>query len=121
MNYEELVANHTWDVPEHYNVAVDCCDKHPREKLAMVHEDPQGNVRRLAWGERQDMAARFAPRLQEAGVQKGDRVAFLMTPTPETAAGFMAAWKCGAIMFSMSSLYADDSIHYRLEHATPKV
>ena len=36
--YELAVARHRWKVPEHYNIAVDVCDRHPREKLAMIHE-----------------------------------------------------------------------------------
>ena len=49
-SYEQAVAEHRWEVPERFNIATDVCDKHPREKLAMIHEDPQGNVRRVAWG-----------------------------------------------------------------------
>ena len=44
--YEEAVAAHEWRVPERYNIAVDCCDKHPADKLAMIHEDFEGTVRR---------------------------------------------------------------------------
>ena len=28
-SYEEMVAQHRWDVPERYNIAADVCDKHP--------------------------------------------------------------------------------------------
>ena len=69
MTYEEACAAHSWQVPERYNIAADVCDKHPRDKLAMIHEDPDGNVREVYWGELQDMADRFALRLLEAGVQ----------------------------------------------------
>src|SRR2546429_336870 len=31
--YKRLVAQHRWEVPERYNIAVDVCDRHPREKL----------------------------------------------------------------------------------------
>jgi len=34
--YEEICEAHEWKVPERYNIAADCCAKHPREKLAMV-------------------------------------------------------------------------------------
>ena len=43
--YEEAVAAHEWRVPDRYNIAVDCCDKHPADKLAMIHEDFEGTVR----------------------------------------------------------------------------
>ena len=45
-SYEEACAKHRWEVPERYNIAADVCDRHPRDKLAMVHEDFDGTVRR---------------------------------------------------------------------------
>src|SRR4051794_572481 len=114
MTYEEACEQHSWQVPERYNIAADVCDKHPRDKLAMIHEDPDGNVRELHWGELQDMSNRFARLLADSGVQRGDRVAMLLPPTPETAAAFLGAWRSGAILLSMSVLYGDDGITHRL-------
>jgi len=114
MTYEEACAAHSWQVPERYNIAADVCDKHPRDKLAMIHEDPEGNVREVYWGELQDMSDRFALRLLEHGVQRGDRVAMLLPPTPEAAAAFLGTWKIGAILLSMSILYGDEGIRHRL-------
>src|SRR5207302_2569375 len=96
LTYEDLRASHSWDVPERYNIAADVCDKHPRDKPAMIHEDPDGNVRRLDWGELQDLSNQFANVLRSRGVQRGDRVAMLLPPTPETAAAFLGTWKAGA-------------------------
>jgi acetyl-CoA synthetase len=121
MTYEEACAAHSWQVPERYNIAADVCDKHPRDKLAMIHEDPDGNLREVHWGELQDMSARFALRLLEAGVQRGDRVAMLLPPTPETAAAFLGTWKIGAILLSMSVLYGDDAIRHRLDDSRAAV
>jgi acetyl-CoA synthetase len=114
MTYEEACAQHSWQVPERYNIAADVCDKHPRDKLAMIHEDPEGAVRELSWGELQDMSNRFARLLDERGVRGGDRVAMLLPPTPETAAAFLGTWKAGAILLSMSTLYGDEGIAHRL-------
>src|SRR3954463_3104984 len=108
MTYEEAVARHEWHVPERYNIAQDVCDKHPREKLAMVHEDPEGTVREVTFGELQDLSNRFANVLRQHGVERGDRVAMLLTPRPETAAAFLGTWKAGAILLSLSVLYGDE-------------
>jgi acetyl-CoA synthetase len=120
-SYEEAVASHRWEVPERYNIAVDVCDRWPRDKPAMVHEDFNGNVRRVDWGELQDLSNQFANVLRARGVERGDRVAMLLPPTPETAAAFLGTWKAGAILLSMSVLYGDDGIRHRLSDSQSKV
>jgi len=59
-SYEEARANHHWEVPERFNIAREICERHPRDKRAMVHEDPAGNVRNVNWGELQDASSAFA-------------------------------------------------------------
>ena len=105
---------HLWNVPEHYNIAADVCDKHPRDKLAMVWESFDGSERELVWGELQDLANKAAHTLVGLGVGRGDRVAVVLPPTPETAAVFFGVWKLGAILLSMSVLYGDDAVRHRL-------
>src|SRR3954449_7905722 len=119
--YEEVCAQHEWRVPEHYNIAQDVCDKHPREKAAMLHEHFDGTQRELTWGELQDLANQAANLLASLGVERGDRVAVVLPATPETAAIFFGTWKLGAILLSMSVLYGDDGIRHRLNDSQPKV
>ena len=71
--------------------------------------------REVAWGELQDLSNQAAHLLREHGVGRGDRVAVVLPPTPETAAIFFGTWKLGAILLSMSVLYGDDGIRHRLE------
>ncbi|HEV7495130.1 AMP-binding protein, partial [Baekduia sp.] len=120
-SYEEARSQHRWDVPDRYNIARDVCDKHPRDKLAMVWEDWQGNERRVTWGEMQSLANRAANVLAAHGVQRGDRVAVVAPATAETAAVFLGAWKLGAILLSMSVLYGDEGIQHRVRDSQPRV
>jgi acetyl-CoA synthetase len=113
-SYDEACASHSWDVPARYNIAADVCDRHPRDKLAMIHQHFDGTVREVSWGELQDTSNRFANVLTAHGVQPGDRVAMLLPATPETAAAFFGTWKVGAILLSMSVLYGNDGIRHRL-------
>jgi acetyl-CoA synthetase len=119
--YEDVRAEHEWRVPERYNIAADCCAKHPRDKPAMVHERFDGAVRELNWGELQDMSNQAANLLAAHGVQRGDRVAVVLPATPETAAIFFGTWKLGALLLSMSVLYGDDGIRHRLGDSQPRV
>src|SRR3954470_22015819 len=96
-NYEEMCARHRWEVPERYNIARDVCDKHDRDRLAMVWEDWRGNERGVRFGELQDLSNRFATVLGAHGIERGDRVATLLPSLPETAAVFLGAYRSGAI------------------------
>jgi acetyl-CoA synthetase len=120
-SYDEMCAGHRWEVPARYNIAADVCDKHPRNKPAMVWESFDGSTRELEWGELQDLANQAAHTLTAAGVTRGDRVAVVLTPTPETAAIFFGVWKLGAILLSMSVLYGDDGIEHRLSDSGAKL
>ncbi len=108
-------------MPERYNIAADVCDKHPRDKLAMVWESFDGTYREVAWGELQDLANQVAHTLAAQGVARGDRVAVVLPATPETAAVFFAVWKLGAILLSMSVLYGDEGIRHRLVDSGAKL
>ena len=120
-SYEQACEEHEWNVPERYNIAADVCDKHDREKAAMLWERHDGATREVDWGELQDLANQAAHVLADHGVTKGDRVAVVLPPTPETAAVFFGTWKLGGILLSMSVLYGDDGIRHRLEDSEPKV
>jgi acetyl-CoA synthetase len=120
-SYEQACAQHEWRVPDRYNIAADVCDKHPREKQAMVWERFDGATRELDWGELQDLSNQAAHLLRSHGVEKGDRVAVVLPPTPEAAAIFFGTWKLGAILLSMSVLYGDEGIRHRLTDSTPRV
>src|SRR6476620_9897761 len=119
--YEEAVAQHEWHVPERFNIAAEVCDKHPRDKQAMIWERFDGERRELNWGQLQDLANQAANLLAEHGVQRGDRVAVVLPPTAETAAIFFGTWKLGALLLSMSVLYGDEGIRHRLGDSEPRV
>src|ERR671918_1986213 len=120
-SYEEMRAQHRWEVPERYNIARDVCDKHDRDRLAMVWEDWRGEERRVSFGELQDISCRFANVLRAHGVERGDRVATLLPSLPETAAIFIGTYRAGAILLSMSVLYGDEGIEHRLRDSEAKV
>src|SRR5256714_499443 len=118
--YEEMRAQHSLDVPERYNIARDVCDKHERDRLAMIWEDWRGTERRVSFGELQDLSNRFANVLEAHGIERGDRVATLLPSLPETAAVFLGTYKRGAILLSMSVLYGDEGIQHRLRDSGAK-
>jgi acetyl-CoA synthetase len=119
--YDEMCAQHRWEVPARYNIASDVCDKHSRDRLAMIWEDWRGNERQVTFGELQDLSNKFANALAAHGVERGDRVATLLPSLPETAAVFLGTYKSAAILLSMSVLYGDEGIEHRLRDSQAKV
>ncbi len=120
-SYEEACETHSWQVPERYNIAAEICDSQPADKAAMVFEDHQGNRRELDWGELRGLANKAANVLAEHGVERGDRVAVCAPASPETAAMFLATYKLGAILLSLSVLYGDEGIQHRIRDSEPRL
>lgn len=87
----------------------------------MVWERHDGARRDVSWGELQDLANQAANVLRSHGVERGERVAVVLPPTPETAAIFFGCWKNAGILLSMSVLYGDEGIAHRLRDSEPKV
>lgn len=113
--FHRLQSLPRWNVPPSYNIAADACDKHPPEKLAMIWDDDHGTVRRVRWGELQALSARLANALTGLGVRPGERVVTIVRQSPAAAAAFLGVLRCGAILVTMSELWADSQIRHRLD------
>ncbi|MFC9222198.1 acyl-CoA synthetase [Streptomyces hygroscopicus] len=113
-HYRGLVADHRWEVPERYNMAADVADRHPGDRLALVFEDHTGHREEVRWQRIQDRSRQIAARLHALGVRKGDRVAVLLPQRPDTPATYLGVLRTGAILVTMSPLWADEPIRYRL-------
>ena len=120
-SYQEMTSGFRWEVPASYNLAADVLDKHEPERPAMRFVSDEGRDERWTFGDVRRLTDRTANTLRELGVGKGDRVAVMAPASPEIAASFLATYKLEAILLSMSVLYGDDSIVYRLNDAEAKV
>ena len=119
--YDEMRRAFRWQVPRRYNIAADVLDKHEPSRPAMYWEDSEGNERTLMFGDMQALTNRTANALRANGVGEGDRVAVMLPPLPEAAAAFLATYKLGGVLLSLSILYGDDSIVHRLRDSSAKV
>ena len=113
-SYEQACAEHSWDVPERYNIAADVCDKHDRTSSRWSTSTTTARCASSSGASSRTSSNQAANVLAGAGVERGDRVAVVLPPTPETAAIFFGTWKLGAMLLSMSVLYGDDGIRHRL-------
>jgi fatty-acyl-CoA synthase len=81
-------------------------------RVAVVDGD-----RRLTWAEVRDRARRLAVALQDAGVRKGDRVAFLAFNTPELLEAHYGVPAAGAVLVAINTRLTSGEIAYILDHS----
>ena len=51
--YDELYRNFRWDIPDRFNMAVACCDRHAdgTRRLALIYVDEGGGTTRTSFDE----------------------------------------------------------------------
>ncbi|HDS1817579.1 TPA: AMP-binding protein [Pseudomonas putida] len=104
------------------NACVECCDRHVGgNKLALLHEDSDGNSKRYTFDDLCHLAARFANVLKAQGVKAGDRVAGLMPRTPELLVTILATWRLGAVYQPLFTAFGPKAIEHRLEQSGARV
>ncbi len=122
-NYDELYRQFRWQVPAHFNIAVDACDRwaasDPR-RLAIVAVRPDGHVQEITYGWLKESSNRLANALRAHGIGRGDRVAILLPQAPEVAAIHIAIYKLAGIAVPLAILFGVDAISYRLQNSGAK-
>ena len=86
-SYREIYDAFRWNVPQRFNIATACCDRWAADpdRVALIHEQPDGQVRRYTFAELRELSNRCANMLVGLGLQRNDRVLLLLGQRPETA------------------------------------
>src|SRR5471030_3028448 len=102
-----MVAAFSWDVPSHYNIGVDVCDKwsHEPDRIALIHKPPVGDTVQYTFTEIRRLSNQTAGLMLSSGLVRGDRIAVLLPQMPETAISHIAIYKMGAIAVPLFSLF----------------
>ena len=122
-SYSALASEFRWQVPDHYNIGVDACDRwaaREPNRIALTFVGPDNQPRDYSYGELRDCSNRLANLFQELGVARGDRVAVLLPQAPETAIAHIAAYKLGAIAVPLFALFGPEALQYRLANSGAK-
>ncbi|HEY0568550.1 MAG TPA: acyl-CoA synthetase, partial [Xanthobacteraceae bacterium] len=123
-NYDQLYREFRWQVPAHYNIGVDVCDRwaaRDPQRLAILHEVHNGAPREITYGWLRDTSNRLANVLRAHGIGRGDRVALLLPQSPEVAAAHIAVYKLAAVALPLATLFGSDALCYRLQNSGAKV
>jgi fatty-acyl-CoA synthase len=86
------------------------------EKTAVVYGE-----RRYSYGELEERVDRLASRLRDAGLQKGDRVAFLCPNTPPMLEAHFAVPAAGLVLVAINTRLGKDEVSYIVEHSGAKM
>jgi acetyl-CoA synthetase len=123
-DYGALCRAFRWQVPAHYNIGVDVCDRwaeiEPR-RIAIFHVGAGGAVEEISYGALRESSNRLANALAGHGIGRGDRVAILLPQAPAVAASHIAIYKLGAIALPLAILFGNEAISYRLKDSGARV
>jgi len=114
-----------WFVGGRTNIVLNCLDRHIRdgrgERLALIHEDEEGNVTEWTYSRLNALVCRVANALRGAGVSIGDKVGIYMPMAPEIVAAFFAIMKIGAVAIPVFSGFGAGALADRLADGAAKV
>jgi len=120
--YEEIYDNFRWEIPEHFNIGVDVCDKWANEKhrLALIYLGADGREQKYTFWELKNLSNQLANALKANDIQRGDIVGILLPQCPETLISHIAIYKLGAIALPLLVLFGSLALEYRLENSEAK-
>ena len=86
------------------------------EKTAVVY-----GGRRYSYSELEERVDRLSSRLRDAGLQKGDRVAFLCPNTPPMLEAHFAVPAARLVLVAINTRLGKDEVSYIVEHSGAKM
>ncbi|MFA7527379.1 MAG: acyl-CoA synthetase [Ottowia sp.] len=118
-DYEQTVRAFEWDIPGHYNIGTDVCDKWAdgSGRVALVVEAGPGQIKKYTFDQLKGWSDRLAQALLARGIGRGDRVGVLLPQSLETAIAHIAIAKLGAIAVPLFTLFGTEALQYRLANS----
>ena len=114
-----------WDVFDkdraNLNIAYECVDRHPKEKIAIRLKNSDGSKETYTFGELSRLTSQFAHMLEKKGVSSGDRVGIVLNPSLEYYVSFYGTLKRGAVAVPCYALLGPEGLGYRLEDSNAKI
>ncbi|ARE38730.1 Acetyl-coenzyme A synthetase [Rhodovulum sp. P5] len=114
-SWDAMRGRFRWAVPERFNIAQACCDDWAGAEPGRVAViDASDGDRAWTYGALKDASDRLATVLAGLGVGAGDRVAVLLPQAPAVLIAHFAAYKLGAVVLPLFTLFGPDALEYRL-------
>jgi len=117
----------TWELfdgdRETLNIAHECINRHAdgsgRAAVRIAHADGSDEI--LSFDTIAAGAARFAHWLDAEGIEKGDRIAFMLEPSLPFYVCMFGAMQTGAISVPMFTLFGPDALRLRVDDCKPRI
>lgn len=121
-----LYSSYQWLVPTQFNIAQACLQRWSANimegrRIAIHHEEGPGVRAEWSYGRLAGVSNRLANGLRKMHIQKGERVAVIMSQRPEAVAAFLAVLGTGAILLPLSAELGTDGLALRLRDAEARI
>jgi acyl-coenzyme A synthetase/AMP-(fatty) acid ligase len=119
VDYEQACREFRWEVPEHYNFAVDVVDHwgEDAQKLAMLWVNERGDEKRFTFRDFTVRSNQVGNALRTTGIRKGDRILIMSPRLPEWWEAVLGIMKIGAISMPGTTLLTPKDVAYRIQAA----
>jgi acetyl-CoA synthetase len=128
LEYERLRREITWDVARRelglgegqpINLAYLCVDRNVErgrgDKVALIHENHAGTVRRFTYRDVMRLSCGWARFLGQEGIGNLDRVCVLLERIPELYIAFMGILRLGAVVEPLFSAFGEEAFFQRAD------
>jgi acetyl-CoA synthetase len=101
--------------------AMQCCDRHDSNSLALRWLGPDGSLADLTYEDLRAESARFASLLGELGVRPGDVVAVMLPRVPELAIALLGTMRIGAVYLPLFTAFGSKAAEDRVRASGAKL
>jgi acetyl-CoA synthetase len=132
-SYDAMCKTFDWKAAEReldfgrdgmYNIGYYCsdriCERGLGQKLALLWEGFNGEVKKYTFDELRAASNCFANVLEQQGLKAGDRICLFMDRIPELYIAFLGILKMGGIAQPLFSAFGEDALCMRLADAETK-
>ena len=98
-----------WHIPQQFNIATACLETADPEDLALVVATEDGH-RETTFGQLRTETLRLARWMQQAGLERGDRVAVLLPQCRELVTMHLAAYAVGLVVVPLTVKFGPDAV-----------
>ncbi|MFA9427685.1 acyl-CoA synthetase [Natronorubrum sp. A-ect3] len=115
MNYNAIVEEFEWEIPESYTVTSTVADHAASfgDRVAVHFLNADGYREERTYNDLHEEMNQFANGLEELGVEKGDRIMHLLPRHPDTFGIQLGALATGSLLVPCSSMLRAKDIEFR--------